>query len=303
LSDDQVGARLGRSAARLAGVAVIGAAMVSAVMVVGGPTAAFADTPPYELICPGTPVGTAILNDTTTTGTMTPASPTAGQTFNLTNVQTHTALTTQLAQAAFAFGTSLAGSSTQTFDATGATPASIPVGPTNFSEPIPQPIPSTGMALLVPASPATVGPFTATGSSVQVKVDPKVALTLIVAGSPLPLTCSVVANNSNPTGLVPSTKTPAPTGPSVSPLIASSGSGAATTAPAATPTTVPAPATSPSASPPPLAYTGAGPGLFLMGVVGIAALILGGTLLVAQRARRLLVRVSHRSPGNRSDTG
>src|ERR1035438_9520673 len=87
---------------------------------------AFADSVPYELYCPGTPVGNIALNGVVTTGTITPAAPASGSTFNLTNYQSTVILPSSIAGAAAALGNSaIVGSATLKVDATGATPPSV----------------------------------------------------------------------------------------------------------------------------------------------------------------------------------
>ena len=58
----------------LAGLAALslGVFMVVASLAHSTGTPAFADSAPYELYCPGTPVGNIALNDVTTTGSITP---------------------------------------------------------------------------------------------------------------------------------------------------------------------------------------------------------------------------------------
>ncbi|HEY5024534.1 MAG TPA: hypothetical protein VII76_06130, partial [Acidimicrobiales bacterium] len=88
----------------------------------------------YELYCPGTPVGTVVLNDAVTAATLSPASPNPGQAFSVTGYQTVVNLPQSLAQAAAAVGgPSLMGSATAQIDASGATPATTPEGPLNFN--------------------------------------------------------------------------------------------------------------------------------------------------------------------------
>ena len=77
-----------------------------------------------------------------------------------------------MVQSAEATGlTSLSGTLTTTIDATGATPASITTGTMSFDVPLPTPVPSDGVALAVPSTPATVGPFTATSADITVSED------------------------------------------------------------------------------------------------------------------------------------
>jgi hypothetical protein len=268
-------------------------------------TPAFADSSPYMLYCPGTPVGNIALNNVVTTGTITPASPAAGSTFNLTNNQTTTALPSSIVSAAAALGNSaIAGNATLKVDATGATPASVAAPPITINAPIPSPVPASGLSLMLPSTPATVGPFTATGGAISLTVDPAVSLSLNVSGSTLTLTCTPYPNNSSPTGIVPS----APTAAKASPVIASTTAGstpapttAATTAPttpapttaATTAPTTPAPAPTTSS----LASTGPGPHLWLVAVIGFIVLYLGSVVLaLVERPRSLLRRVLRLAP-------
>ena len=74
---------------------------------------------------------------------------------------------------------------------------------------------------MIPTTPGTLGPFTATGSGVTVEEDAAASLTLIVSGSPLALTCTAYPNDSAPTGITSST----PTGSPIDPVIAVAGGG------------------------------------------------------------------------------
>ena len=120
------------------------------------------DTPtgPYELYCPGTPIGNIVLNDVQTVGNIAPASPQPGQQFNLTGYQTKVTIPKNLVTAASAFGSMLQGSATAAVDVqTGATPPQISSGTLNFNVPIPNP--PTALELDLPTPAATIGPFTA----------------------------------------------------------------------------------------------------------------------------------------------
>ena len=131
-------------------------------------TPAFADSSPFELYCPGTPVGNIVLNGVVTTGTITPASPASGTQFNLTNYQSTVSLPASIVSAAAALGNSaIAGTATLKVDATGATPASVAAPPITINAPIPSPVPSTGLSLVLPSTAGTVGPFTASGGRHQ----------------------------------------------------------------------------------------------------------------------------------------
>jgi hypothetical protein len=260
-------------------------------------TPAFADSSPYELYCPGTPVGNIVLNNVVTTGTITPAAPAAGGTFNITNYQSTVALPTSIVGAAAALGNSaITGSAVLKVDATGATPASVTAPNITISAPIPSPVPAAGLNLVLPSTPGTVGPFTASGGTISLTVDPNVALTLVVSGSNLNITCHPYPNNTAATGIV----TAAPAGSPASPVIATTSAGAAptaTTAPkAATPTTAAptattaAPAVAPSTSS--LASTGPGPHLWVVAIVGFIVLYLGSVALaMVERPRSLLRRM------------
>ena len=269
-------ARFGSTGSRLVGaVAIVGAIGWT---VVGSAAPAFADTPAYELYCPGTPIGNIVLNGVITTGTLSGS--------NLTNYQTQVTIPLNLVTAASAFGSTLSGSATAGVDATGATPATIPSGTLNFNVPIPNPVAPITLKLPTPAG--TIGPFTATGGSITLTTDPSTSLTLLVSGNPLTLTCKSYANNALPTG----TATAAPPGNPVGAVIAT-GTG---TAAAATPTTAPPTAASSGTLP----QTGPGPGLYLLGFLGFLALGAASLLFVVERGRRLLVRADHRGVGTES---
>jgi len=218
-----------------------GIAIVIASLVQGSGAPAFADSSPYELYCPGTPVGNIVLNGVVTTGIITPASPAVGQQFNLTNYQSVVALPSSIVSAAAALGNSaITGTANLKVDATGATPASVAAPPITIDAPIPSPVPTTGLALNLPSTPGTVGPFTASGGAITVTVDPAISLGLVVSGSTLNLTCTPYPNNSETTGIVAS----APTAAKASPVIATATAGTGTTttssgSTSSTPTTTP----------------------------------------------------------------
>ena len=190
-------------------------------------------TGPYELYCPGTPIGNVVLNDVTTTGTISPSAPSAGQSFSLDGYQTQVPLPANLVTAASAFGSSLDGSVTASIDASGGTPATMPAGDMGFSLPIPSP--PAAVTVDVPSSPGSIGPFTATGSPITLTAGGPTSLTLIISGNPLTLTCSDYANDSLPTGTTES----APPGSAIAPVIAT----ATSTVPVSTTPTTPSPPT------------------------------------------------------------
>src|SRR5579862_5016074 len=179
-----------RLKARGAFMAVVGSLLtLSGMSMVVGAALAFgtasADTAPYELYCPGTPIGDVVLNDVTTSGTITPADPTPGGTFNLTDYQTNAAIPQVLAEAAQSIETDLTGSATTQIDVTGATPATMAEGPFEYDVPIPTTVPDSGVDLPLPSAPATIGPFTAGSGSITISEDSTTSLSLTVAGSPL----------------------------------------------------------------------------------------------------------------------
>jgi hypothetical protein len=177
--------------------AVLAMAIVggTAGVVVASASPAGADTPPYELYCPGTPIGNIVMNDTVTTGAITPP---AGASFSVTNYQDHITIPANLVTAVSSFGSTLSGTVSAQVVATGATPGSILTGTMNFNVPIP--VPLTALTLLVPATPISVGPFTSAGGVVSITSGMTMSLTLIVAGNPLTLTCTAYPNNTLPSG-------------------------------------------------------------------------------------------------------
>ena len=277
-----------RMAAVVAGI-VAGSAGAFALLAASA-TPAFANTSPYEVYCPGTPVGNIVLNDAVTNGTITPASPASGQQFTLTGYQSVISLPSAIVSAASALGNSaITGTATLKVDATGATPASVASSNLAINAPIPSPVPAAGLTLNLPAAASTVGPFTATGGAISLTVDPSISLVIAVSGSNLNLTCSPYPNNTAPSGITSTT----PAGPKASPVIATATAGGAappSTAPAAT---TPAPAAT-TPAPSTLATTGPGPHLWLVAVIGFVVLYLGSVALaLVERPRSLLRRLLH----------
>src|SRR6202161_848065 len=92
----------------LAGLSALslGIALVVASLAHSSGTPAFADSSPYELYCPGTPVGNIVLNGVVTTGIITPDSLAPSQQFNLTNYQSTVLLPSSIVAAAAALGNS-----------------------------------------------------------------------------------------------------------------------------------------------------------------------------------------------------
>jgi len=178
---------------------------------------------PYELYCPGTPVGNIALNNVATTGTIAPADPTPGEQFNLTGYQNMLTIPSSIASAAAALGNSaITGTATATVDASGATPAQISTGTMTFDVPLPSPVPVSGVTLTLPTPAQTIGPFTASTSGITISQDASIQLVLVVSGSDLTLRCSAYPNNIEPSGIVPTS----PPGSPTSPIIATAGGGA-----------------------------------------------------------------------------
>jgi len=296
-----------RVATVVAGVVATGGSVVLLGVATASP--AFADSQPYELYCPKTPVGNIALNGVITTGKITPAAPSGGGSFTLTDYQSTVVLPTQIVTAAAALGNSaIVGTAAEQIDATGATPAKISGGSLTINTPIPSPVPPAGLTLTLPSTPSTVGPFTAAagGGAISLTVDPAVSLTLVVSGSNLMLTCTPYPNNTVATGIVPTTPSGAPASVVIATATAG-GTAPATTAPttavttattapttaATTVTTAPA-ATSPNSS---LASTGPGPDLWVVALVGFVVLYLGSVgLALVERPRSLLRRLLHLQP-------
>jgi hypothetical protein len=260
-------------------------------------TSAFADSQPYELYCPQTPVGNIVLNNVTTSGTITPASPASGQQFNLTNWQTKVTITPTLAAAANAIQPNIQGSAQATIDVTGATPASIqgPVIP--FNTPITNP--SQGVGLLLPATPGTVGPFTASGGAITVTQDKSAILKLVVGGATLNLNCTAYPNNANTpsNGILTGNPAGTPTSPQVATATAGGGGGttATTAAPVTSSNSTPTTAATTSgtgSTPATTAMTGTGPHLWLLALIGLALILVGmASFLVGADRRGPLGRI------------
>jgi len=193
---------------------------------------------PYELYCPNTPVGNVVLNEVTTTATLSPPDPSPGDQFSVTNYQTQVPLPASIAAAAAALGNpSLPGNVTATIDAAGATPASIPTGPMSFDVALPTPMPASGVTIVVPSTPSTIGPFTATSNAITIAQNAAVNLILEVSGSDLALNCTAYPDDSAPTGI---TEFPPDSSP-VSPVIVTAGPVTTTTTTTTTPPTTPPP--------------------------------------------------------------
>jgi len=196
---------------------------------------------PYELYCPGTPVGNVVLNDVTTSATLSPAAPAPGDQFSVTGYQVQVPLPASIASAAAALGNStLAGNASTTVDAAGASPSSISTGALTFDVPLPQQVPASGVTLTVPSTPATLGPFTASSSAITIAQNADISLVLVISGSNLNLSCTAYPDDSAPSGI---SSSPPGTSP-VSPVIVTAGQ------PTTPPTTPTVPPTTPVTVPP-----------------------------------------------------
>ena len=133
---------------------LLGASMLTASLIIGGETSpAFADTAPYELYCPGTPVGNIVLNDVVTTGTLSPVNP-SGTFFSIAGFQVQLNLPADVVSALQAMGaTAIAGSYTTPLSGT---LTGMPAGPYTFDVPIPASVPPAGLAVDIPPSPTSV---------------------------------------------------------------------------------------------------------------------------------------------------
>jgi hypothetical protein len=243
-------------------------------------------------------VGSIALNDAVTSATLSPTAPSSGQSFTLTGYQTVVNLPASLASAAAAVspGQPLAGSATAQIDASGATPAKTPQQLT-FSVPFPSPIPASGVSLSLPATPATISGFTATSGAITIQEDAQASLSLNVAGSALALTCTAYPNDDIPTSGI---TTATPTGSPIAPVIAVAGGGSTSTTSVAPVTTTTKAGTTAgggggggtsganpvTASSQSLAFTGTGPGVGMLGVIGGVLILMGLALLVLVDAPR-----------------
>ncbi len=267
-----------RAISRIAAAAGIVGAVTGGVVLGAAPTAVAASTSPYEVYCPGTPVGTVVINNVVTSGIISPSTLAAGSTFDVTDFHTVLDIPEQLVAAAKDLGdTSLHGSATAALDASGATPASLNTPTLEIDTPIPGTIPSTGLALTVLSPGVSVGPFIATGGAITISVASKESLSIVTEA--LTLSCTAYPNEDIATSTGLTTATP---------------SGSAVTPQLATATTTP-PTTSG------LADTGGGPGLRLLAELGVGSLVLAGLVTVGDRARTALASGGRRRRRGRQD--
>jgi len=257
---------------------------------------AVALTGKYELFCVIPTIGNVVLNDTVTTAAITPTTasatfPSSGQTFNVTGYQTVVTVPAALATVALAISPNLMGSTTATVDALGATPATTGQLPAvSFNVPIPtQP---AAVTLSLPSTPETVPTlFTATGAGITIQEHSAAGLSLTVSGMPLALTCNAYPNDTIATSGI---TTATPGAATISPVIAVAGAAPpATPAPPAAPqstTTTATPVVKASSAS--LAFTGPGPGIGVLGIIGGALILLGFALFALVDApRRAIARL------------
>ncbi|MGA2521222.1 MAG: SGNH/GDSL hydrolase family protein [Acidimicrobiales bacterium] len=212
-------ARLGASAL------LLGASMLTASLIIGGETSpAFADTAPYELYCPGTPVGNIVLNDVVTTGTLSPANP-SGTFFSIAGFQVQLNLPADVVSALQAIGaTAIAGSYTTPLSGT---LTGTPAGPYTFDLPIPASVPPSGLALDIPPSPAsvpggleppeTIPPDDPTPpSSASISIG-NPSFTFDLPGGPSTVTCNVFPDDTIATSGI---TTQTPTATTIAPVLA-----------------------------------------------------------------------------------
>ncbi len=176
----------------------------------------------YELYCPGSSIGTVVLNDVITSATLSPVAPALGVSFTLTDYQTILNLPQSIAAAAASVQPNLTGSFTAQIDASGATPSTTSVGPIDFNVTLPSPVPAEGVTLSFPSTAVTVGPFVATSANITIQEDSAASLTLTEPAGNLSLTCMAYPNDSvTPSGIT----TSAPTVRPIAPVIAIAGGG------------------------------------------------------------------------------
>ena len=154
-------------------------------------------TGPYELYCPGTPVGDLDFNDVTTSATVTPSSPSAGGQFQVTGYQVQIPVPPGPVSSAVGLSNnSFVGLATTALDAYGASPQQVPTGSLGFDVAIPDPVPSSGVDVDLPTDPTTVGPFTADGGPVTIAQDESVLVVAKLSGKAFRMSCTAYPNDS-----------------------------------------------------------------------------------------------------------
>ncbi len=204
---------------------LLGASMLTASLIIGGEASpAFADTAPYELYCPGTPIGNIVFNDVVTTGTLSPANP-SGTFFSIAGFQVQLNLPADVVSVLQAMGaTAVTGSYTTPL---GGTLTGTPAGPYTFDVPIPASVPSSGLAVDIPASPTFVpggleppetippdDPIPPSNASISIG---NPSITFDLPGGPSTVTCNVFPDDSIATSGI---TTQAPTATTIAPVLA-----------------------------------------------------------------------------------
>lgn len=170
---------------------------------------------PYELYCPGTPVGDISINDVVTTGSIKPTSLNQGEQFQLTDLQTQFTIPQTVAQQAESLGlTTLNGTLFAFANASGVEgnvavypgphpgpyPVFVPI-PFSFDEVLPTPVPSAGVQFTAsPPAGFPAGSFTAAGGPIKFSVS-AFNLDVTAFGDQFGLFCNTYANDSEATGL------------------------------------------------------------------------------------------------------
>lgn len=159
---------------------------------------ASANTAAYELFCPGSPLGTMVLNQTVTTGRLSPRSPVVGGSVSLRNGRTTFYLPTSIVAAMRALGVqSVTGTLGEALDIQGSSPATSNVSGT-FNVAFPARLPTRGLRVRVPLGSMVIP---VVSRPVTVAVDQSSTLTLMILGSPVAMSCANYPNNSLPAGL------------------------------------------------------------------------------------------------------
>ena len=193
---------------------------------------------PYELYCPQTPVGNLVLNDTTTSGTISPSTLKEGDQFDLSSLQTQFSIPQAVAQQAETLGmTQLTGDMSVFLDASGVYgfddgfggggflvssvgpttavaessggpaviepyPGPYPVGDLDmhFDVTLPNPVPAGGVQFTATPPAGSNEYFTAEGGPIQLAIG-EVNLDVSEFGDNFGLFCTTFPNDTQPTGL------------------------------------------------------------------------------------------------------
>jgi hypothetical protein len=141
-------------------------------------------TGPYRLFCPGTLLGDLVLT-VKTSARLSPRSPAPGHSFTVSGLQLSVTFPQGLDEGLHTLAP-ISGTATEELLVRGATPAVVRTKSYAYAVPTPAVVPPAGVALEVPATPATVGPFTATAGPVVVEESSSQTL-VISAGASKPV--------------------------------------------------------------------------------------------------------------------